>query len=61
MNEERLRKYEEEKLRKREQTIKNAWKKLNEYGIYTEEELDEALKTAPKINIGCFVSPVRKK
>ena len=32
----------------------------SEYGIRTEKELAAALANMPKINIGVFVSPVRK-
>jgi len=33
------------------------WEELNKFGIYTEEELDKALKETP-LNIGIFVSPI---
>lgn len=40
----------------------NALKKLlaEEYGITTVKELDEAMRKIGKLNIGVFVSPVRK-
>lgn len=34
------------------------WKALAKYGIYTEEQLNEAMKTLKPLNIGCMVSPV---
>ncbi|MFF5993673.1 hypothetical protein AAGS61_02810 [Lysinibacillus sp. KU-BSD001] len=35
------------------------WKALAKYGIYTEEQLNEAIKNMKPLNIGCMVSPVR--
>lgn len=32
-----------------------------EYGIHSDRELYEALKSKPKVNIGACVSPVRKE
>jgi|GEM_PF-2821917 len=37
--------------------VDTLWKELHEYGIYTEEQLDKALKETP-LNIGIFVSPI---
>lgn len=33
------------------------WKALNEYGIYTEEDLREAFKKT-KLDIGIFTTPI---
>ncbi len=38
--------------------IDRLWKYLNEEGIYTVEELEERIKTMPKINIAPFVTPL---
>lgn len=46
---------EEEKIKIR---VKKAWEALAKYGIYTEQQLDEAIKKMPPINIGCMVSPL---
>lgn len=46
---------EEEKIKIR---VEKAWKALAKYGIHTEEQLDEAIKNMPPINIGCMVSPL---
>lgn len=35
------------------------WNALAKYGIYTEAELNEAIKKMKPLNIGCMVSPVR--
>lgn len=37
--------------------VEALWEELHKYGIYTEEELDKALKETP-LNIGIFVSPI---
>lgn len=39
--------------------INKVWQALAKYGIHTEEELDEAIKNMPTLNIGCMVSPVK--
>lgn len=44
-----------------EKRIKATWEALAEYGIYTEEDLDNALKTMKPLNIGCMVSPLKEK
>lgn len=44
-----------------EKRIKAIWEALAEYGIYTEEDLDNALKTMKPLNIGCMVSPLKEK
>lgn len=38
--------------------VRRMWQYLNENGIYTEEELDEAIANMQPINIGIFVSPI---
>lgn len=43
----------EEEIKKR---VERVWKALAKYGIYTEEQLDEALKNTEPINIGCMVA-----
>lgn len=40
--------------------VEKTWKALNKLGIYTEEQLDEAIKKQPPLNIGCMVSPIKK-
>jgi len=45
----------EEKIKIR---VQKAWDVLAKHGIYTEEQLDEAIKKLPPINIGCMVSPI---
>lgn len=42
-----------------EERVKIMWKYLNENGIYTEEQLDEALERT-KLDIGIFVTPINK-
>ncbi|ACD53026.1 hypothetical protein [Clostridium botulinum] len=39
--------------------VKRMWEYLNENGIYTEKELDEAIKNMKPLNIGIFVSPIK--
>lgn len=41
--------------------VKRMWEYLNENGIYTEEELDEAIKKMKPLNISIFVAPVSLK
>ncbi|ACA41264.1 hypothetical protein J2D69_16010 [Lysinibacillus sphaericus] len=36
-------------------------KALEKYGIYSEEQLKEAIKNMKPLNIGCMVSPVPPK
>lgn len=40
--------------------IEKVRKALSKYGIYTEKDLDEAIKKLPPLNISCMVSPVKK-
>lgn len=40
--------------------INKIWEALAKYGIYSEEELDEAIKNMEPLNIGCMVIPVPK-
>lgn len=40
--------------------IEKVRKALSRYGIYTEKDLDEAIKKLPPLNISCMVSPVKK-
>lgn len=47
------------KLMKQEE-LQKIWKALSKYGIYTEEELNTAIKQMKPLNIGCMVSPVKK-
>lgn len=44
-----------------QEKIKRMWKYLNDEGIFTMEELQKRVKEMPKINIGIFVSPIRKE
>lgn len=37
------------------------WKELNARGIYTEEQLDQAIKEVGVIDIGFFVTPLPVK
>lgn len=37
------------------------WKELNAKGIYTEEQLDRAIKEVGLIDIGFFVTPLPAK
>lgn len=37
------------------------WKELNAKGIYTEEQLDQAIKEVGVIDIGFFVTPLPAK
>lgn len=39
--------------------IDKVMKKLAEYGIYTREDLDEAMRNMKPLNITCMVSPVK--
>ena len=39
--------------------IEKVWAALAKYGIYSEKDLDEALKNMPPLEIGCMVSPVK--
>lgn len=41
-----------------QEKIDRLWKYLNEEGIYTVEELEERIKTMPKINIAPFITPL---
>ncbi|WCH46414.1 hypothetical protein [Lysinibacillus sp. OF-1] len=36
-------------------------KALEKYGIFNEEQLNEAIKNMKPLNIGCMVSPVPSK
>lgn len=40
--------------------VEKMWKLLNKYGIYTEEQLDKAIKENP-LDIGIFTIPYRKE
>lgn len=44
-----------------EKRIQAIWEALAEYGIETEEDLDNALKTMKPLNIGCMVSQPKEK
>lgn len=46
---------EEERIKRR---VKKTWEVLNRYGIYTEQQLDQAIKNTPPVDIGCMISPV---
>lgn len=38
--------------------VAEQWKILNEYGIYTKEDLDKAIKET-ELDIGIFVTPLK--
>ncbi|HJF30803.1 MAG TPA: hypothetical protein K8V56_03360 [Sporosarcina psychrophila] len=44
----------------KQEELQKIWKALSKYGIYTEEELNTAIKQMKPLNIGCMVSPVKK-
>lgn len=43
-----------------QEKIDRLWKYLNEEGIYTMEQLEERIRTMPKINIAPFVTPLNE-
>ena len=43
-----------------QERIKAAWEKLNACGIYTEEQLDKAIKDNP-LDIGIFTMPYKQE
>ncbi|OHW62936.1 hypothetical protein EUAN_07200 [Andreesenia angusta] len=46
-----------EEIKKR---VEHNWKVLNEdYGIYTMEELDEAIAKLPILDISCMTAPIK--
>lgn len=45
---------------KQKQQREKIWKALAKYDIYTEEQLDEAIKKMKPLNIGCMVSPIKQ-
>lgn len=40
--------------------IDKVWAALAAYGIHSEKDLDEAIKSMKPLNIGCMVSPINK-
>lgn len=38
--------------------LEKIYKALEKYGIFNEEQLNEAIKNMKPLNIGCMVSPV---
>lgn len=44
-----------------EERKKKVWAALNRYGIFTEEQLDEELRTMKPLDVSCMVSPTKKK
>lgn len=40
--------------------VERIWQALAEYGIYSEEDLREAIRTMKPLNIGCMVSKPRR-
>lgn len=44
-----------------EQQYEKIWNALAKYGIYNEEQLNEAIRKMKPLNIGCMVSPVPSK
>ncbi|MHC1683399.1 MAG: hypothetical protein AB6733_10665 [Clostridiaceae bacterium] len=43
-----------------EKRVKELWGYLNEYGIYTEDQLDQFIKDNP-LDIGIFTMPYKKE
>jgi hypothetical protein len=46
------------KLENLKKKVAEQWKFLNEYGIYTEKDLDKAIKET-ELDIGIFVTPLK--
>lgn len=40
--------------------VKKTWNALAKYGIFTNEQLEAAIKNMAPLNIGCMISPINR-